>query len=170
MGLSRCGARCTNGIGCRGRDCCAGERGGLYTGAVDAGWLDVHPAASGSDAFALRATGRRPAAASGARRASPREHRRTISWYSSSRPARSSARSTCSGPTSTLRERRHARSNPAVISSTTLGTTSGSASVPDRRHVYVADNDNKSCASPVHHHHSIWRHFAEALGKTELHG
>jgi hypothetical protein len=36
--------------------------------------------------------------------------------------------------------------------------------------VGIVGNVNIRRASPVHHHHSIWRCFAEAARGTELHG
>jgi hypothetical protein len=38
------------------------------------------------------------------------------------------------------------------------------------RHVDVADNGNESRASPVHHRHGIWRHFAASAVEAKPHG
>jgi len=38
------------------------------------------------------------------------------------------------------------------------------------QHVDVADNDNKSHASPVHHGHSNWQHLADSPSEAEPRG
>jgi hypothetical protein len=38
------------------------------------------------------------------------------------------------------------------------------------RDVDVADNDNKSRASPVHHGHTTWRCFAASAAEAKPHG
>jgi len=92
---------------------------------MNAGWTCIQP----HNNPALMPA-RRPASAcrrSRRRLASPTEHRRMSSWSSSSRPVRSSAPSTCSGPTSSSTAHRLARNSPVASTSTTRGMTSGSA-------------------------------------------